>query len=227
MGWLSRKSENKSNGGPSRIATTLVGGVGSQVSAERPPDHGAGWEYLYLATQLSTGIHDTDDEFDEYMSGKVVPTGITVSDPIQDAKARCDAVKDIVAKVDVFFAPHLLEKAFGPPGVAGDEATIRTVAEGVVGVYRSCLEWGEQIRGTAVPVQWQPLYAALADMVTLPMLQIRGFSDDFFSTVKESVDNVRAGRSAGRTLGFTLKISIDPAVTQRFESALEALKNSR
>jgi hypothetical protein len=227
MSWLSKKNHTPATSGLTKSATVLVGGVGSQSSVAGPPDRRSGWEYLYLATQLADGIHQMDDEYDKYMSGEVVPNGVTVSDPIQDAKARSDVAKDIVARVDNLFAPKLLEKAFGPTGVAGDEATIRFVAAGVVGVYRSCLEWGEEIRGTAVPEQWQPLYAALADMVTLPMQQMRNFSDDFLSTVKESVECVRAGKTTGRVLNFTLKISIDPTVSQRFERAIETLKNSR
>jgi hypothetical protein len=175
---------------------------------------------------MDSGIHQLGDEYSSYMAGQVVPTDITVSDPIRDAVARCDDAKEIVDKVNQYFAPKLLEKAFGPKGVAGDEATIRFVADGVVSVYRSCLEWGQQIRGTEVPVQWQPLYSALADMVTLPMQQIQEFTSFFLTSVRESVDGVRAGNVTGRVLDFTLKISIDPGVSQRFEQALEVLRKS-
>ncbi|MGA7833713.1 MAG: hypothetical protein WCA31_00725 [Acidimicrobiales bacterium] len=140
MRWSSMKNTSPAASGLTRSATVLLGGVASQASVAVPPDRGAGWEYLYLATQLSAGIHRMDDEYDKYVSGDVVPTGVTVSDPIRDATARCDAAKDVVAQVDHFFEPKLLEKAFGPPGVAGDEATIRSAAGGIVGVYRSCLE---------------------------------------------------------------------------------------
>ncbi|MGA7833714.1 MAG: hypothetical protein WCA31_00730 [Acidimicrobiales bacterium] len=59
------------------------------------------------------------------------------------------------------------------------------------------------------------------------MQQIRKFSDDFLSTVKDSVEGVRTGKVTGRVLEFTPKISIDPTVLQRFELALEELKNAQ
>jgi hypothetical protein len=226
VSWLSKRSKSGPRLAKSDSKTVLVGGVGSFASRSVPPNHEPGWEYLFLATELESGIHQLDDEYTRYMSGQVVPTGVTVSDPIQDAMARCDGAKEIVDQVNKYFAPKLLEKAFGPKGVAGDEETIRLVADGVVGVYRSCLQWGEQIRGTAVPVQWQPPYAALADMVTLPMQQIQEFTNSFLTSVRESVECVRAGKVTGRVLDFTLKISIDPSVSQRFEQALEELRSS-
>jgi len=164
MSWLSKRSKAGQSLAKSDSKTVLVGGVGSSASVSVPPSHGPGWEYLFLATELQNGIRQYDDEYNRYMAGEVAPTGLTVSDPTHDAVARCNDAKEIVDKVDQYFAPKLLEKAFGPKGVAGDEATIRFVAEGITGVFRSCLEWGEQIRGTAVPVKWQPLYSALADM---------------------------------------------------------------
>jgi len=224
MSWLSKRSKFGPRLAKSDSKTVLVGGVGSTASVSVPPNHEPGWEYLFLATELEGGIHQLDDEYTRYMSGQVVPTGVTVSDSVQDAVARCDDAKEIVDGVNQYFAPKLLDKAFGPKGVAGDEATIRFVADGVVGVYRSCLQWGEQIRGTAVPVQWQPLYSELADMVTLPMQQIREFTNSFLISVRESVEGVRAGKVTGRVLDFTLKISIDPEVSYRFEQALEALR---
>jgi len=223
---LSKRSKYGPRLAKSGSKTVLVGGVGSSAPVSVPPNHEPGWEYLYLATELESGIHQLDDEYARYMSGQVVPTGVTVSDPIRDAVARCDDAKEIVDKVNQYFAPKLLEKAFGPKGVAGDESTIRFVADGIVGVYRSCLEWGEQIRGTEVPVQWQPLYSALADMVTLPMQQIEEFTNSFLTSVRASVEGVRAGEVTGRVLDFTLRISIDPRVSQRFEESLEALRSS-
>jgi hypothetical protein len=206
--------------------TVLVGGVTPQGSVQGPPDHEPGWEYLYLATQLAEGIQGLDKRFKEYMSGQVMPTGVTVSDPVRDAKSRCDEAGEIVDHVNKYFDPTILETAFGPKGVAGDEATIRFVADGIAGVFESCLKWGETIRGTAVPLQWQPLYASLADMVTLPMQEIREFSNEFLSAVEESVRAVRAGNATRQVLNFTLKITIDPAVTRRFEAALGALEKT-
>jgi len=205
--------------------SVLVGGV-PQGPVHGPPDHDPGWEYLYLATQLAKGIHGLDARFNKYMSGQVTPTGVSVSDPVRDAKSRCDEAAEIVDQVNKYFDPKLLESAFGPLGVAGDEATIRFVADGIAGVFESCLKWGETIRGTAVPIQWQSLYASLADMVTLPMQEIQEFSKDFLSAVEESVGAVRAGKSTGQVLNFTLKITIDPAVTKRFEAALGALEKT-
>jgi hypothetical protein len=224
---LFKKAKDPAAVKSAKARTMLVGGVESSSPVKGAPDHDAGWEYLYLATQLSEGIHGLDERYTNYMSGQVVPTGLTVSKPIRDAKARCDEAAKIVDQINKYFDPLLLETAFGPKGVAGDEATIRFVAHGITGVYESCLEWGVNIRGTSVPIDWQPLYAALADMVTLPMQQIREFSDRFLSAVQESVDGVRAGKVTGRLLDFTLRISIDPAVSQKFEEDLEALKRTR
>ena len=35
-----------------------------------PIDHDAGWEYLYLASEIARGLHDLDEPYEHYMSGE-------------------------------------------------------------------------------------------------------------------------------------------------------------
>jgi hypothetical protein len=224
MSWLKKRHTNPSTPTPSR--TILVGGVAAQPAVVPPADHDAAWEYLYLASEIARGLGDLEDRFTHYMSGEVIPSGITVTDPVTDAPARSKDIGEVGPRIDALFAPQLLEKAFGPPGVAGVEATLREVARGVVGVFQTCLQWGEEIRGKSVPAEWQSLYAALADFVTFPMRQIRNFSSELSGLAKNIADAVRAEASPPAHQELTLRISINSAAVERFEGALKALQGS-
>ena len=201
-----------------------VGGRPSATPPTAPPDHEAGWEYLYLAAEFERGLAALDARYARYLDGEVAASGVVVRDPRRDVRVQSDDLRARVGAIDALFTPSRLEGAFGPPGRPGDESQIRSLARGVVEVFEGCLRWGEEIRAVSVPPEWRGAYAALADFVTGPLEEIREFSRDLSALARSIADDVRHGRTPTSDQQLTLRISLDPEIERRFEDALDALR---
>jgi hypothetical protein len=73
------------------------------------------------------------------------------------------------------FDPEVLERAFGVPGEEGDPDKIKHVAEGVIRVYESMMNWAAELRNTSVPGDYVDLNELTARMTEGPVEQIRDF----------------------------------------------------
>lgn len=100
-----------------------------------PPDHGPGWEYLYFASELARGLAAHQPEYLEYQSQGAGPSGPAVADPAGHIRQLTDEIRDASGEVPRLLSPTALEPAFGPPGQAGDEAAICSVAAQLTDVY--------------------------------------------------------------------------------------------
>ncbi len=192
-----------------------------------PADHDSGWEYLYFASELARGLEAHQSAYAEYQSQLVRPFSIPVPNPTAYIRTLTDEISKKVKRADQLLNPKVLERAFGPPGQAGDEAAIRAVATQLSDVYAEMISWGMKVRGAAVEDRWRPTFMALAKYVSLPLHQFQGFSATLSANFARVVGDIRAGRPPGPPLEITLCISIDPTASEEFRSALDTLKSGR
>jgi hypothetical protein len=192
-----------------------------------PVDHETGWEYLYFASELARGLAGHEAEFSAYQSRSAPPPGDVVDNPAAHVRDLADEVTTTVKAVPVLLGQEVLQTAFGPPGTPGNEAMIRHVASGLVEIYAEMINWGERVRGASVPPEWQPVYQALSDYVSLPLRQFQEFSAAVSKSINEVVGDLRAGREPGRDITLALNVSVDPTVVTSYEAALAALAGGK
>lgn len=190
-----------------------------------PPDHGPGWEYLYFASELARGLAAHQAEYLAYQSQVATPSSTAVPDPVAHLRSLTDEIAKPVAKVTQLLDPQTTTHAFGPPGQPGDEAAIRDLAAQLVGVYAEMISWGLRVRNTTVEPRWRPVYAALAEYVSLPLHQFQDFSAVLSAQVTKAVADLRAGRAPSAPLQLALNVSIDPAAVSHFQTALATLES--
>lgn len=201
--------------------------VGTTADVVPPPDHEGGWEYLYLASELSRGLSLYQGLYGEYQSQIVAPTGEHIADPAANVRLMASQISDVVAAATGALSAESLERAFGPPGSPGDEAAIRDVANQLVTAFGQLAAWGIKVRNSEVDPAWQPAYLALSKYVGLPLHQFQDFSAAFSAATARVVAELRAGQTPTESITLSLIITIDPNATAEFNAALEALKRAK
>ena len=222
-----RASERDSNMvGVLRLEVGVDPQTHKQTVVVVPPDHEPGWEYLYLASELSRGCKKHADALQEFQSGHVVSSQ-PVQDPLDSLKSFRDEIAIIVSEAIKAFDGDRLTKALGPPGEPGDEVEIRRVAGDLAAGYDRMIDWAQRLRSAAVPASWRPAFWALSDFVRLPLEQIGEFSESLSRTTERVVADLRAGRKPNDPIALTLSISIDDEAVSEFNDALAALRAGR
>lgn len=98
----------------------------------------------------------------------------------------------------------------------------------MVGVYGSLLKWAADARGTQVPGAAAAGYQALAELVDLPLRQIRDFANELGASLRPVFEAIRTGNPSGPPIrmNFTLQLSIDRVANERYKTALAELGRS-
>jgi hypothetical protein len=191
-----------------------------------PEDHEAFWEYQYFATELAQGLADLQPSYLEYQGQVAGQPGLPVGDPPTNLHWFSDELSKIVARVEVVLAPSNLEKAFGAPGMSGDEVAIRSAAADLCTIYSDLITWGLRVRGASVEAKWKPVYAALSQFASLPLHQLQDFSAVVSANVTRIVADVRAQKPTDEHLVLTLQVSIDPNAESAFQAAFAEAKST-
>ncbi len=211
--------------GATSSASSIPLAAAPELPLVEPADRDAGWEYLYLASELARGLDACAPQYARYQSQATDPPGEPVADPGGYVKVLGDQILGVVTSgVDHAVAPDVFEHAVGKPGEPGDEAAIRALAAELTGVYAAMISWGIAVRSVAVDPKWRPAYAALAKYVSLPLHQFQDFSAEFSATMGGAIGDIRAGKPQGEEFDFTLKLSVDPTAEAEFDAALAAVQ---
>lgn len=192
-----------------------------------PPDHEAGWEYLYLASELARGLSVYQGPYAQYQSQVADPSGDHIGDPTGTIKTLTTEISGVVSSAMKVLSAESLERAFGAPGTSGDEAAIRDVALQLATAYGELISWGIKVRSANVDPSWRPAFLALSKYVSLPLHQFQDFSAGLSAVVGRVVADVRAGKAPSEQIELTLALSIDPSATAEFDGALAALRATK
>jgi hypothetical protein len=137
-----------------------------------------------------------------------------------------------VGSLDRIFDQAVLEKAFGAPGEAGDAARITHVAQGVIQIYASMMEWAAALRNTSVPSEYEEILELNARMADGPIRQIREFVQDVADQIARIPFLIEEAAAGGATkdspmvLTLTLNLSLDESNQEALHAALERMRDA-
>src|ERR1700728_189331 len=97
---------------PSPVAAPSPSPPTQPVQVIPPADHDAGWEYLYLASELARRLAVYQDFYGEYQSQVVVPSGQPIADPVATVHQLTDQAVAMVEAASQALSPETLEQAF-------------------------------------------------------------------------------------------------------------------
>lgn len=181
-----------------------------------PPDRDVGWAALYLASEIARGLAEYENDYHDYLLGVIRPTGEVVSAPRDVLSALTDELRAGIENVSRLVNNGIMK------GTSTDESLIRRTAADFVDMYALMIAWGQRLRGATVPDRWLPAFRALSHSVSLPLRQIRKFSEDYCEVMGRNVADRRAGHAPAPT-NLTLTLALDPKASAEFKEALAQL----
>ncbi|MDA8201908.1 MAG: TIR domain-containing protein [Chloroflexi bacterium] len=184
----------------------------AQVLSERPP----GWEYLYFAGVLQTQLRALEAGYRDHEVGHQEATGehVSMEAAIPYAQRTLDDLRNIVGSLTGLFEPMNLEKAFGPPGKAGDPDRIRHLGQRLTSAYERLLVWAARVRGASRPGELDQLFALLARFADRPIAEYRAFVEEFTDWA-DRIPTAMAAETPFRAT-ITLTVSIDTELSEAF-----------
>ncbi len=167
-----------------------------------------GSEFTLFANEVNSGLARFDNAYRDFLAGHVDVAGSIVNDPVNDLVQRIAVSRAIIGRIDRIFIPEATARALGSPGQPGNPESARELADSIVTVFSTLLQWGRDARSAVVDPQWQTIYAALANFARQPLLQIRSFADDIAAKAEALRAELGAGRAPSTTMAITLEIAV-------------------
>lgn len=195
----------------------------ARVADDRPPH----WEYLLFAGFLVQGRRELEPKWDDHELR--LPRG-----PKQDFDRATTLgyltremgwVQTQLEVLTRILSPEAVEAAFGAPGEPGDPEKIAGLARRLLSMYEALMDWAANLRNTSVPDDFRELREATACFVDQAINAIRHFVDEVADTtarLPELAAQATDDEPARIVMRLTLKV--DPAVEQRYMTALQRLK---
>ncbi len=192
-----------------------------------PTTRGPGWPHLFLSSMLTAGIAHFDGMYqahEQHLSRR--PSPPPTEPPTTRVNSLIDECDALTHRLDVWFKESIVFKALGQAGEEPNAELVWGIASGTVGTYVALMLWAQEIRDRPVPLEWVPVYDAIAEIADGPIRQIRRFAFDWETHANDYVRAVRAGRPEP-PLVITLKLAMTPAARSNFLSAARDLQRSR
>jgi len=191
-----------------------------QVLLNRPP----AWEYLLFAGYLVVGKSELERKWRDHELGYRSPHGplIDDADAATILQSALNDTQTYVANATRLLEKEPQERAFGPPGVAGNAEAIEHLAKRLVSVYEDLLDWEARVRGGRVSERFERAFALAANLVATPIREFREFFDTFADEMEQVPQKITAGGPV--TLHLTLVVSINEQALEAFVAELDAIK---
>lgn len=117
-----------------------------------------------------------------------------------------------------------LDKYLAELGVPSDLEGLYYVSRSYAKAYASLIEWGIEIKSTIVPIEYQNLLFAFADIPADIIRQMENYPIESLKIVKDSEVKYKAGElEEGSVVSLTLHITINDEVMQRYSRELESV----
>lgn len=212
-----------------RIPTTDAEQV--ELIKERPE----WWEYRLYAGVLVQGRIALEDKWQDHELR--LPSGVRrEADSVEVTEflnREIGWMSRQVSAINRVFDPAILEHAFGPRGEPGDPARIKRVANGVMQIYGSMLDWAGGLRNTSVPGEYEEALELIARMVDGPIRQIRDFTQQVADQIAripialEEAEAAGATEESPMTLTLTLSLALDEGLGEELDAAFERIKREQ
>jgi hypothetical protein len=183
-----------------------------------------GWEYLLFASVLRRRMNALEPKYRDHELRFARPTQgsrLTAPDAMAFLTAAFGEAGVLVGNVNRVLDPAAQDRAFGPPGESGDPVPIEHLAERLIDVYESLIDWAARLRGTQVEDEFERAAELASRFVDLPIQQFR----DFVNRVVAEMDRVPALLRADEPvrLSLTLVVSIEEGLEAELQDELERL----
>ena len=170
------------------------------------------WEYTLFLDELERGLTKCQQRRKDFTAGVSPAPRRRIQDigsAGEDIISSLEELEGLISNLEPLFAPSAQREAFGVLGEAGDAKRIIVLAQRVVEVYDSILEWGWTLRATQVPdaahsVYWT--FSAIADDV---LNQIEHFVSEFERAIREIREAVLAGQPHPENASLDLVLTLD------------------
>jgi TIR domain len=211
--------------GPSLFSIPTTADQQTKIIEEQPE----WWEYRLYAGALMRGRLELEDKWHAHELS--LPGG---------RRREPDAMSDFLSRelgwmqvqisaIDRVFDPDVLERAFGARGEPGDAERIKQVAQGVIQIYASMMEWAAELRNTSAPGEYAEVVEQTARMVDGPVRQIHDFVQQVADEIAripiltDEAEKSGATEDNPMTLTLTLTLSVDEGVQEKLQAALRRL----
>ena len=187
------------------------------------------WPYELFAQTLQAGIDAQQSAYHEFLAGRPGMVGDQPADPASDQRARMEASMANVGRIDTLFTPTRVTEAFGRPevngesGVPSNETNIIELASTLVSIYDGILDSARQTLACQVPPPFNEIYPTVANLSRGPLREIQEFSTLFATTTEKIKKDLLAGKTPTTQLTLSLKITVDDADMQQFNSTIDRL----
>ncbi|MEI8148125.1 MAG: hypothetical protein WCG62_03490 [Actinomycetes bacterium] len=190
-----------------------------------PADREPVWEYLYFASEVARGIAAIEPDYAELVHLRVM----SAKGPTDDVQTSIQHIKDAAASIGIsvellvkILQPARLELAMGAQGEPGNEQEIAKLAHGIVGAYANLIHIAHDLRSSRPDRRIHALTKDTADIVLLPLEQIRAWSSEVTRQIHELAEKVRSNTPVTEALRIVMTITMDPSVTAKFNRDIAA-----
>jgi hypothetical protein len=188
-----------------------------QILAERP----RGWEFLYFAGQLLHERNGVEDKYRDHEIQYAALTGEVADDPVfgyithrlNDAMSLANKMSALVGNTAA------KERAFGPPGQAGDPERLAHLAKRWNSSYEEFMDWASRVRGVTAPSEYHPLLDLLACYADDPVEKYRRMVDEYVAKIDGIPAALAAGEQIRIEMNLTISVPDDLALAYHAESA--------
>lgn len=163
-------------------------GYAFQTALLRP----AGWEYKLFAQALSYGLQDLTDRRRDFNYGITfaAPRRLqNIEELFEYISLKMEQLQHTIDTISVLIHKTLPD-AFGAPGVPGDADYIVYVANRLIDVYRSIIDWSLDFSTIATQEDLHGLVASFSKMCEVTLCDIERFSDECCDKLLSIPDNL-------------------------------------
>jgi hypothetical protein len=186
-----------------------------------------GWEYLLFASVLRRRMDALEPKYRDHELRFARPaqgSRLTEHDAMAFLTAAFGEAGVLVGNVNRVLDKAAQERAFGPLGEPGDAAQIEHLAERLIDVYESLIDWAARLRGTRADDEFERAIELASRFVDLPIQQFREFVERVVTEMDRLPALLRADEPVRLTL--TLEVSIEEGVEEELHDELERLEGT-
>ncbi len=193
----------------------------SHLLAERPP----AWEYLLFASYLLEGKTTLEPKWRDHQLRYRRLVGAPLSDreAVQFVGAAMSELGIYIDNFERVLSRKVQDAAFGPSGEPGDPEQINHLAQRLLEIYESFLDWTARVRGVNVTSNLVRLMELTASYLDSSVAATRSFFDRYVAEV-DSIPQQLARAEKPINVPLVLRLDVDDRVSREFHREMKRTK---